>query len=90
MDNFFGQLPFKCRWHLWKIDIRFALNWTPGWFLLNFLRVLDFNGPGSAEPGCHHRVEVTLSNLTDDAKVGVGPFAGKAQGRSTKIIPMIE
>jgi len=41
MDGFFSQLPYKChlfdtnatlkRWHLWEIDLRFALNSTPGW-----------------------------------------------------------
>ena len=35
MDGFFSQLPFKCHlskgWHLWEVDLGFALNSTPGW-----------------------------------------------------------
>jgi len=36
IDGFFGQLPYKghleeVAWHLWEIDLRFAINSTPGW-----------------------------------------------------------
>jgi len=39
MYGSFSQLPYKChleevassRWHLWEIDLRCALNSTPGW-----------------------------------------------------------
>ena len=36
MDGFFSQFPYKChatskRWHLWEIDLRFALNSTARW-----------------------------------------------------------
>jgi starvation-inducible outer membrane lipoprotein len=36
-DGFFSQLPYNChleeakRWHLWELELRVALNSTPGW-----------------------------------------------------------
>ena len=34
----FHTNPTSKRWHLWEIDLRFALNSTPGWLAISFAR----------------------------------------------------
>ena len=38
MDGLFSQLPYTKRWHLWEIDLRFALK--GGWCLPDSSRLL--------------------------------------------------
>jgi len=56
------------RWHLWEIDLRFALNSTPGWLNADGGSFLTLNAgggvqsPGNAAGGLRRRAGVAEGN----------------------------
>ena len=62
VDGFFSQLPYIChleeskRWHLWEIDLGFALNLTPGWSA-GSPRPVSARGKRGSAPQIQHCVQ---------------------------------
>ena len=50
MDGFFSRLSYTCHfeWHLWEIDLRVALNSTPGWSACDKTRLFIHAGASGA------------------------------------------